>query len=210
MKNFLLFFIVCLPLISVSQRMSITGNDKDLVIKPPEDIVVDCAQCLTPSFDKVTGDSILTSKEIIVLDNDKNSLLIMGSFLDSRLILSIFSDNECIDEGSKINVLFNDNSRLELINEHAYNCKGQATVYFGNPFGKQAESKEAKELRQSIPDFFAKQEKLPQLKELKTKKIQTIRVWAYDSFIQADFTEKNSTDFINIINCLANRIRTEP
>ncbi len=56
---------------------------------------------------------------------------------------------------------------------------GKATVYFGDIFGKKK-----------------------QLEELKTKKIQTMRVWTSDSYVEKDFTTDNQDEFYNVINCL--------
>ncbi len=67
------------------------------------------------------------------------------------LIIQAVGAGSCIDEGSKINILFTDGTRLELVSEDDYNCKGKATAYFGDVFGKKT-----------------------QLAELKTKKIQTM------------------------------------
>ena len=57
--------------------------------------------------------------------------------------------------------------------------EGNATVYFGDIFGKKS-----------------------QLAELKSKKIQTMRVWTNDSYVEKDFTKENQDEFYNVINCL--------
>jgi len=50
--------------------------------------------------------------------------------------------------------------------------------------------------------FWGVLEKEKQLEELKTKKIQTMRVWTRDGYVEEDFTKDNQEEFYNVINCL--------
>ena len=97
------------------------------------------------------------------------------------LILSIQAAGagHCIDKGSKINILFTDGTRLELASDGDFNCDAEATVYFGDIFGKKKE-----------------------LQELKSKKIQTMRVWTNESYVEQDFTPENQEEFFHVVNCL--------
>ncbi len=58
-------------------------------------------------------------------------------------------------------------------------AKGSAYIYFGGPFGNE-----------------------DALKEFQSKKVETIRVWTSDSFVERDFSKQNSNDFIHMVNCL--------
>lgn len=89
------------------------------------------------------------------------------------LVIQAVGAGSCIDEGAKINILFDDGSRLELSSNGDFNCKGKATVYFGGSFGKRKE-----------------------LNELKTKKISTMRVWTSDSYVEKDFAQDNKDEFL--------------
>jgi len=103
------------------------------------------------------------------------------STIKNSLILSIYADGagSCIDKGSKINILFTDGTRLELLTDGDFNCKSKATVYFGDVFGKKKE-----------------------LNELKSKKVTTMRVWTSDSYVEEDFTTDNQNVFFYTVNCL--------
>lgn len=144
----------------------------------------DCSNWISTEIDKMEGTTSTASKKAIVVSTDggKEGLgIFMVKYSKDGAILSIQTAGagRCIDEGAKINFLFTDGSRLVLSNEGKFNCKGKSTVYFGGVFGKKS-----------------------QLGELKTKKIQTMRVWTSDGFIEKDFTTDNQEEFFNVINCL--------
>lgn len=143
-----------------------------------------CSKWITTETDKVTGSTTTAAKKSIVVSNDggkKGLGIFMLNDSEGGLILLIqaVGASNCIDKGSKINILFVDGSRLELQSDGKFNCQGEATVYFGGIFGKEIE-----------------------LEELKTKKIETMRVWTNDSFVEKDFTNTNQDEFLNVINCL--------
>ena len=144
----------------------------------------DCSQYIETTEDKMTGDKSTSAKETIIVSTDGGKkgfgiFLMQSSRGGSIFSIQAVGAGSCIDEGAKINILFTDGSKLELINASDFNCKGNATVYFGGSFGK-----------------------TNQLKELQTKKIQTMRVWTSDSFVEKDFTKENSNDFFQIVHCL--------
>ena len=144
----------------------------------------DCSNFIETTEDKMTGKKSTAAKSTIVVSTDGGKkgfgiLLLQSS--TGGLILSIqaVGAGSCVDEGNKINILFADGSKLELASEGKFNCKGNATVYFGGIFGKKR-----------------------QLEELRTKKIQTMRVWTSDGYVEKDFTEDNSNEFMQTANCL--------
>ena len=145
----------------------------------------DCSKWIITETDKVDGTISTSSVSTLIISNDggkKGLGIFMMKISENSLILSIqaVGASNCIDEGAKINILFTDGSRLTLINDGKFNCKGNSTVYFGSSFGKKNE-----------------------LEELKTKKIQTMRVWTDDSYVEKDFTIENQNEFLNVINCLS-------
>lgn len=147
-------------------------------------ICSDCSKYIDTIIDKVTGDTMIASKKTILITNDidkKGFSISLIKERDNGLIFSIniLGTSSCIEENSKVNILFTDGSRLELYNKEKFNCKGEVNLYFARLFGN-----------------------LQQLNELKSKKIKTLRIWTTDKFIQKDFTDENSICILNTIDCL--------
>jgi hypothetical protein len=145
----------------------------------------DCSNWIKTKEDKVSGKSFTTMKDYLVVSNDggkKGLGISLMSTEKNSIILNIKAAGAggCIDKGAKINILFTDETRLELATESDFNCKGNATVYFGDVFGKKK-----------------------QLKELQTKKIDVMRVWTSDSYVEEKFEVEQAEQFKNVINCLS-------
>lgn len=143
---------------------------------------LDCSKWIKTKIDKVTGDTFTSAKDFLLVGGwEKGIDIYMQKIFKRDLILYIhvLEEISCIEVGEKINILFTDGSRLELANEGEFNCDGKATVYFGDNFGKKK-----------------------QLEELKTKKIQTMRVGTSDGYVEKDFTKDNQEEFYHVINCL--------
>jgi len=144
----------------------------------------DCSNWVRTEEDKVSGVSFTSMKEYLIVSKNggKNGFGITLMLTDrNTIILSIkaVGAGGCIDKGGKINILFTDGSRLELASDGDFNCKGNATIYFGSVFGKKK-----------------------QLEELKTKKIDVMRVWTSNSYVQENFDDDQAEQFKNAINCL--------
>lgn len=144
----------------------------------------DCSNWILTQIDKVDGASFTAGKKPLEIFTDggkKGFRIIMLNGSHSDLIISIqaFGAGSCIDKDDKINILFTDGSRLLLKNDADFNCKSKSTVIFGGSFGKKRE-----------------------LEELKSKRIQIMRVWTSDGFVEKDFNEDNQIEFYNVINCL--------
>lgn len=144
----------------------------------------DCSNWIKTEEDKVSGKSYTLMKEYLIVSKDGGkkgfgiSLMLSGK---NSIILSIkaVGAGGCIDKGAKINILFTDGTRLELASDGDFNCKGNATVYFGDVFGKKK-----------------------QLAELQTKKIDVMRVWTSDSYVEEKFEDEQAEQFKNALNCL--------
>jgi len=147
------------------------------------DAAVGCNKLIKVEVDKMTGKSYSGAAEPIVVSDDDGKtafgimILSIGGLIG--IDIKVVGASNCIDEGAKINILFEDDSRLELRSEFNFNCKGIASLYFGDEFGKWKE-----------------------LNEFKAKKISAMRVWTEDGFVEHDFTQENKDNFYNIINCL--------
>ncbi len=144
----------------------------------------DCSNWIKTEEDKVEGKSFTTIKDYLIVSKDggKNGFgIYLMQSSDRSVILSIdvVGAGRCIDKGAKINILFTDGSRLELFTDGDFNCKGNATVYFGGIFGKKNE-----------------------LSDLKEKKIDIMRVWTSDSYVEEKFTDDQAVQFKNALNCL--------
>ncbi|HEX7414583.1 MAG TPA: hypothetical protein VF411_11115 [Bacteroidia bacterium] len=147
----------------------------------------DCHKWFTTTTDKVTGDITTAAKKTLIVSTDGGKkgfgIFMMRSDDNNYLYLIIQSvgAGSCIDKGAIINILFTDDSKLEMKNVGDYNCKGKSTINFQAPFDEDHEDG---------------------LNQLKTKKIQTMRVWTTDSYVERNFTSTNQMEFLNIINCL--------
>lgn len=146
----------------------------------------DCSDWIKSSTDKVSGKSNTAGKNRLTVSNDGKSGLtfILMSPNNGDIILSITAvgSSPCIDKGSNINILFRDGSRLQLSSDIDFNCDSNSTVYFGGPFGK-----------------------TKQLEDLAGKEIETMRVWTRDGFVEENFTDKQSNEFKNTMQCLAQK-----
>lgn len=146
----------------------------------------DCSNWIKTEEDKVDGKSFTTMKDYLIVSKDGGKKgfginLMQSSSGRGGVILSIkaVGAGGCIDKGAKINILFTDGSRLELFTDGDFNCKGSATVYFGGIFGKKSE-----------------------LSSLKEKKIDIMRVWTSDSYVEEKFTDDQAEQFKNALSCL--------
>lgn len=142
-----------------------------------------CDSLVKKTVDEMDGSFFISNPYPIIIsdDNDKGFVISLLGHEDKSLIFAIkvVGAGRCIDEKNKINILFTDNTRLELISNNDFNCDANSVVYFGKIFGKKDE-----------------------LKQLSTKKIKAMRVWTRNSFVQENFPSEKSDYIYNVINCL--------
>ncbi|MCB9227827.1 MAG: DUF3157 family protein [Chitinophagales bacterium] len=104
----------------------------------------DCSNYISTEVDKVTGKSTVAAKEMLIVSKDggKNGFgfYILKSDRGS-IIFSIqaVGAGNCIDDDDKMNVLFRDGTRIELVNDADFNCDAKYTQYFGGVFGRKKE-----------------------------------------------------------------------
>ncbi len=144
----------------------------------------DCSNWIKKHEDKVGGKSYLTNKEpMIVSDDGSNGFAIIIMESNKSIILSIkaiaVGTSKCIEEKAKVQILFTDGSRIEILTDNDFNCKADATIYFLNVFGKR--------------DAY---------NELTTKDIDIMRVWASKGYVEQKFTAEQSKQFRNTLKCV--------
>jgi len=144
--------------------------------------VCPCSTQISVDEDRVAGRSIASSKSIVATKDDVNGLVIrMQRNLTSPhssilLVIVAVGASPCISEGSLINVLFDDDSRLELKTNNKFNCDGRAVVYLGLTSER--------------------------LNTLCDKKIKTLRVWTHKSYVQEDLTDEQAQLIASSLDCL--------
>ncbi len=201
MKNLItLLFIVLFSLSIFGQNKTATTEDgKKVILKPDKtwDFVKevssnttegDCSDYIQSRTDKMTGNSYSHIKEPLIISTDgKTGFKI--SLLESKgaIIFSITvvkSGFGCVDDDASIIILFDDNTRITLITNTKFNCKGDVTTYFKGVFGKE-----------------------DQLRQLTEKKIQAIRVNSRNGLADQDFSETDAAKFQRSLICLLKSIK---
>lgn len=144
----------------------------------------DCSVYISTDLDKVTGKSTVAAKDMLIVSKDGGKkgfgiYVLKGS---NSIIFSIqaVGAGNCIDDNNKMNVLFRDGTRLELVNEGKFNCDAKYTQYFGGAFGKRSE-----------------------LELFRTKEVETIRIWTSKSYVEENFTSIQSRELISVVDCLS-------
>ena len=142
-----------------------------------------CDSLTAQVIDRVTGDTTRLSKaNIILTDNGgKAGIAITCLKYQGNIILSfkVVGAGSCVSEADKINFLFSDSSRLEIKNDHKFNCQGAMKLYFRGPFGK-----------------------LEHLDKLLSGNLTTLRAWVGDKFVQQNLTKQQANQLRATLNCL--------
>ena len=156
----------------------------DTTVVVEKTVNMECSELISTETDKMTGKSSTASKETLIISDDggKNGfgIFLMNSSSGS-IIFSIqaVGAGGCIDDDNKMNILFRDGTRLELVNNGKFNCKAKFTLYFGGSFGNKKE-----------------------LEMLRTKEIETMRIWTSKSYVEKDFSSEQSKQLMQTIDCL--------
>jgi len=142
-----------------------------------------CDDLLSYEEDKMTGKTTYGAKESLILSKDgKNgfNILAFKSKKITALSIVVVGASICIKETSKANILFRDGTRLELGNRGKFNCNGKFNIYMGGAMG----NKKA-------------------LEEMRSKQIETMRIWTSRGHVQEDFSEDESMKLMTLIDCLS-------
>lgn len=182
---------------SQTKRDSITKEIEDLekgIFSDNRDYTnTDCKNWIESTTDKMTGKTTTRIKNRILvgalyLESKKKYKLLeqhieINVYEDKNkeivLVFKCFGGGSCVDSEDKINILFIDNSKLELKNESGFNCDANSVVWFNK--------------------------KSKNLKTLKEKKISAIRVRTSRESVQCDFSDNNAIHLINVLNCLTEK-----
>jgi len=149
---------------------------------------VSCESLIVDSTDPMTGIRSLSYRAPVIVSADGNNgfgiLLFkrMGRFTSLIWSTTVVGASSCIAAEAKINILYEDGTRDEVVTNGKFNCDGSATVFFGGVFGKEMI-----------------------LDRLCSKRIKTMRVWTMKSFVQEDFPQGTSTKILRMFQCLRNK-----
>jgi hypothetical protein len=196
MKAALMFLILIFANIYLhAQTTAVTTDGKKVILHSdstweflPEAITnvgsLNCSDLIVKDTDKMTGQTSVGSAETLIISEDGGKtgfgIYIIGGSKSSLIFqITAVGAGNCIDDEDKMNLLFRDGTRLELVNNGKFNCKGNFTLYFGGVFGQKVA-----------------------LLKLKTTEIETMRVWTSDSYLERDFTALQSAELVKTIKCI--------
>ncbi len=197
MKAILFFSAILYSTITFSQTEATTSDGKKVLLKDDgtwEYAKTDtskqtgaCEDYIEVYTDKMTGESNVGAiKKIILTENSTKGITIYCMLDKSQktFIMSCKAIGEgCIDDNAKVNLLFKDGTRKEVIASSNFNCKGSVPIYSGGGFGNKT-----------------------LLELLSTKELETIRISTSRGFIQEDFKEKGN-DLLQTIKCLKTHMK---
>lgn len=126
-----------------------------------------------------------TRNMIIAADESGNKEINILFQKNTKGIITIFfkpvGAGDCIDEGSKVNIVYEDDSKTEFKHDGFANCNREISAGFGGNFGRKK-----------------------QLEELSSKKIKTVKVRTQNGTAEIKFSAQNQEEFLKAINCIAN------
>lgn len=154
------FFVLILIMISTSvgfsQVLATTKDGKEVILKEDgtwsyseaapavtdqssKDFDYSCMNIIETTTDKMTGDTVDALSENIIVSDDggKTGFAVMPYRYAKAAVLAfkVLGDAGCIDDDSKMHILFRDGSRTEIVNNGKFNCDGKFTVIMGSHFG---------------------------------------------------------------------------
>jgi len=142
----------------------------------------DCESIIIIDYDKVTGKTSTRTNTIVISNNDKKIYMCGYKHGKVHNSLAIIIDGfHCIDNDSKINILFRDGSRSEMKHDGKYNCDSRYLKLFGGNFGSE-----------------------PELKMLSTKEIEIIRILTTKTHYDIVLMKQESVKLMQSMNCISN------
>ncbi|MEM8489022.1 MAG: hypothetical protein AAF564_25980 [Bacteroidota bacterium] len=145
-----------------------------------------CDLLVSEKVDRVSGERQVVSNEALVVSGDEgpNGLAIFSMKGAGELIIvgvGSVGASKCVAKGAKVNLLFRDQSRMELYNSREFSCESRHTLCFGSACGKREE-----------------------LKKLATSELEIMRVWTEDGYVEEEFTPEQSKTLMHTLACLNN------
>jgi hypothetical protein len=143
----------------------------------------DCGQVIESVKDKNNTVIVRTKSFLIVTRPEDRSEVDISMQKGAKGVIAVSfrtgTGSECIGEGNRLFLFFEDGSKLELTNEGPANCRGESISYFSGPYGKKK-----------------------QLQELRDKKIRSVRIQTQQNSISQEFSNENQEEFIRLLNCI--------
>lgn len=177
-----------------SQIEATTSTGKKVILNPDNtwtfkdteglDYDCNCNDYISTQEDKVTGTVMVAAKVIVTISADPEKGCLIIDFMKGgtkTLIISFhaFGASSCVDKENKINILFRDGTKIELSNKSNFNCDNKLSEYLGGLFKKDYE-----------------------LELLRTKEMETIRVWTSKGFVEENLSVSQSKNIKLTIDCL--------
>lgn len=143
-----------------------------------------CEALIETSVDKMTGNRITAMAEAMIISEDGDTGFAFNVFQgpDNTIVWLVAAKGagNCVDDDDKVNILFTDGSRLELVNDGDFNCDPNITLYFRGIFGKR-----------------------DPLNQLRVKTIESMRVWTRGEFLQREIPSGDAERLRMALDCLA-------
>jgi hypothetical protein len=142
----------------------------------------DC-EMLDIHYDKMEDKSTKTIKKRIAISASGEKGFVIDFLKPSILIWSIDvvgGPSRCIEKNAKLQVLFDDDTRLTMTNNNKFNCDGSFVIYFGGQFGNEYN-----------------------LIQFRTKKVKTMRVYTSSGYHEEDLSDEVSIKLMNTFDCIS-------
>jgi len=162
-------------------------HDKHEYIKDESKVsfICECKDVTYIKTDKVTGNIKADSRETLIITNDggKTGFNVTVSRRQETIILSIVATGEenFINDEDKMCVVFNDGTKIKLMNVGKFNYNPMFTIYLGNNYGNKNK-----------------------LETFKSKEIKTLRVQNSHGYFEKNLTSLQSKILMKTFECLDN------
>ena len=134
-------------------------------------------------YDKMDDKKTSTIKKRFSISESGSKGFVIDFLKPSILLWSVDvvgGPSKCIDKNAKMQLLFEDDTRLTITSSNDFNCKGSFVVYFGGNFGKEYE-----------------------LNLLRTKKVKTMRVYTSSGYHQEDLSDEVAIKLMTTFDCIS-------
>lgn len=149
----------------------------------------DCSNIII-KVDKFTSDTTIQLKTPLIIKESGTTENFISQFVyyknaNLKVILFSCKSINCVDESSKVYILFKDGTRLIINSMSDFECNGIMTIAVtGSASSNSTEPMES----------------------LFSKKIAALRIYGFSSIVDVELTEKESNTFYNQIQCWNNKI----
>ena len=167
------------------KQTTLYENDKEEYVKdePKESPIYECKDVISIKTGKVTENVIAESKKILFITNDggKTGFNISVSKQQETIILSIAASGieNRINKEDKMDVVFNDGTKIKLINTSKFKYFPKFVIYLGNNQGNK-----------------------DKLETFKSKEIKTLRVRSLQGNFEKNLTSLQSKLLMKTFECI--------